>query len=136
MAEQFKFQTSTVLSWVLGVFFLALGIQEAINYGSGSQVLRDINQFFGGRSDLLSLVFAIIEIVCGVLLVIAPLGLLKSGASSVALAIVAIFWIVRIVFAFFIDRSPLKPDSVTWIRDFALYLVVLVAIWSARPSKR
>jgi len=137
MAERFKFQTSTVLSWVLGIFFLALGIQEAVAYGSGgARFVRGINELFGGRSDVLSLVFAIVEIVCGVMLIIAPLGILKAGASSAALVIVAIFWIVRIVFAFFIDREIFKPDALSWIRDFALYLIVLVAIWSARPANR
>lgn len=135
MARPFKFEASTVLAWVLGLFFLALGIQEAVAYGSdGAKFLRGVNETFGGRSDVLTLIFAIVEIVCGVMLLIAPLGILKPGAVSVALIVIAIFWLVRVVFAFFIDRAAFKPDALPWLRDLALNLVVLVAIWSARGT--
>lgn len=124
-----------LLSWAIGLFAFILGIIHFSAWNSdGATFGRSVASFFGKTSSSASLIFAIGEIIIGVIMVLAPLGLLKPGANQALLVIAAIFWIVRGVFALFIDESPFHPSALIWLQTLAWYLILILASWEVRRN--
>ena len=124
-----------LLSWSIGLYALILGILQLSGWNSdGARFARGVAEFFGKESSLLSVTFAIAEIIIGVIMILAPLGLLKAGANQALLVIAAIFWIVRAVFALFIEGRPFHPTTLLWLKDLAWYLILVLASWEVRRN--
>lgn len=124
-----------LLSWSLGLYAVVLGILQLSGWNSdGARLGRDIAEFFGRSASPLVVVFAIAEIVLGVVMALAPLGLLQPGASRLLLAAAAAFWLVRAFFALFVEVRPFHPEALVWLKNLAWYLVLALATWEVRRS--
>ena len=124
-----------LLSWAIGLYAFILGIMALSGWNSeGAQFGRSVAEFFGKSNSALGLVFAIGEIVVGVIMILAPLGLLKPTANQALLVIAVIFWIVRAVFALFFEVKPFNPNTLSWLQSLAWYLILVLASWEVRRN--
>ena len=129
------FTPLVLLSWAIGLYALILGILQISGWSSESQrFARSVADFFGQSNSPIVIIFAITEIVVGVLMILAPLGFMNQGANQVLLIIAAIFWIVKAVFALFIDVRPFHPEVLPWLKDLARYLILVLSTWEVRRS--
>jgi len=126
--------TGTLIQIVLGVFFITLGILEMTAYNSGgSEVLRSVSKAFGGKSDILSLVFAILELVAGIVILGSVFIPLQQRFVFIITFALLIVWAIKIILSLFMNDF-LEPGFFVWINVLALDLLILVSIWTVNRS--
>ena len=109
------------LRFALGLFFVVLGVEG---------VLPDVQESIFTLSDwdlTLELVFGIVEIACGVLLI---LGLaMRKGSSAIRFAsvLVLLLWLVRVVLTRFVWGLRIGGGTVRFAPEFPVWLMVLAA---------
>lgn len=114
----------------LALMFIALGIVGITNHNSEwAQFGRSVNNLFGKNNDLIPVLFAVLELIAGVLLLLSMFtNVLPGRFLSIALLIIFIFWAITIVMNFFLDGFA-KPDFIVWLSRVSPQLVILSAIW-------
>lgn len=135
MANNRSFSSISLLSLGLGVYFIVAGIFGLTSYfptGPLAELQRGINDFFHADKNMTLLVISSLELVCGALLILAPLGVLRRGILNVAVFLVVIFWVVKSALELFVYRKPLEPTILSWLQDLALDLVMVLAVWQVR----
>lgn len=124
-----------LLPLALGMYFFAIGVQGLVEYNSvGGQVHQVVSNLVGSSSALLNLVTAVIALVAGLVLIVGPFGLIHPGVRPVFVIIIMVFWVLKSVQDLFINQRPLDPQALLWLRDLALSLVVLAALWQVRKD--
>lgn len=111
-----------ILQIALGVMLAVGGIWALQGGGDfGAKALRDM-------SDVLGIVFGVIELVAGVLLILELfLGDQFGKFDNILMLIIMIVWAVAIVVGDFLnaDFKPFLP----WIYNLASHVIVLGAMW-------
>ena len=114
----------------LALMFIAIGIVGLTNYNSDlSQFGRSVNSLFGKSNNVIPVLFAVLELVAGVLLLLSLFtNVLPGRFLSIALIVIFIFWTVTIAMNFFLDGFA-EPDFIVWLSRVSPQLVILSAIW-------
>jgi len=116
----------------LALMFIAIGIVGIVgitNYNSDiSQFGRSVGKLFGQSNDIIPILFAVLELVAGVLLLISLFTGLPGKFLSVSLLVIFIFWSITIVMNYFMD-GIFKPDFIVWLSRVSPQLVILSALW-------
>lgn len=131
MAKTIKFSVGRfILQIALGLFFLVGGIWALTGGGdAASLAIKEI--FSDNLRTILMIVFGIIEILCGIFLIL-ELFLTTSlkNLRKILLLIIAIVWIVAIVLIDFFGGHGLFHTKafLSWLYQFAGHLIVLGGI--------
>ena len=113
----------------LALMFIAIGIVGLTNYNSNlSQFGRSVNSLFGQSNDIIPVLFAVLELVAGVLLLLSMFTGLPGRFLSIAMLIIFIFWAVTIAMNYFMD-GIFEPDFIVWLSRVSPQLVILSALW-------
>ena len=135
MSDRFTLSFTTFLAWAIAAWSIISGILGIMAWDSDSARFgRNVAQFFGQANSPTVLVIAILQIIAGLVLLVASLGVLKPNLSSLAIILVAAFWLIRGFIALFVERKALKPSSLEWCRDLAWYLILVLAVWQTRQK--
>lgn len=109
--------------------FIATGILGINSYNSGgAELLRGINKAFGGSNDVITIIMSVIELVAGVLLVIALFDIIPSRLLSILLVAIFVYWAINILMAFVFDGF-FEPTFIKWLAALSPQLVILTALW-------
>jgi hypothetical protein len=128
--KKISFGSSGVLQLVVGIALFFIGLLTIINYNStGREVQRFLTDTFGGKSDVLDLIFGILLLVSGVFVAGALFLPLDNKLLSVMTLIAFVVWAIRIVLIYFVN-DIFEPDFVNWIAPFCVDLIVLIALWT------
>jgi uncharacterized membrane protein YphA (DoxX/SURF4 family) len=119
----------------LALMFIAIGVMDITNYNSDiSQFARSFSKLIGKNNDIVPVLFAVLELVSGILLLVS----LFTGASgkflSVALVIIFIFWAITIIMNYFMN-GLFEPDFIDWLSRVSPQLVILSALWLVSSSR-
>jgi len=123
--------TIKVLRIALGLFFVVLGVL-------GIMTNVDESIFRLTNSNLtLEIIFGIVEVVCGLLILLGIFAFSSFKAISFGGTIVFLFWLVRIVltkfvWCFYMTKNSLSfrflPDFPTWLLTLTVELVIAGAL--------
>ena len=116
----------------LGCLFIVSGIWT-LQGGRGDEAAIAIRSIFEGNvEDIVLIIFAIIELIAGVFLILRVFVPLATSLDTLLMLIIMITWIVAIVFIDFIGSSGIlnggAGNFLSWLYHFANHLLVLAAI--------
>jgi uncharacterized membrane protein YphA (DoxX/SURF4 family) len=124
-----------ILQLALGVFFILIGLEVIIKYQSFTgRIMSGIANFFGDNKHIIDNVIAIIEIVCGAILIIALFVPIGRGAFNFIILVIFALWAARIVYFEFIYKAVFQPNWIAWLQDLCLDIIVLIGIWATRSK--
>lgn len=113
----------------LALMFIAIGIVGITHYNSGiSQFGRSINGLFGKNNNIIPILFAVLELVAGVLLLASLFTSLPGKFLSIAMIVIFIFWALTLIMNYFTE-GLFKPDFIIWLSEVSPQLVILSALW-------
>jgi uncharacterized membrane protein YphA (DoxX/SURF4 family) len=113
----------------LALMFIAIGIVGITNYNSElSQFGRSVNNLFGKNNNIIPVLFAVLELVAGVLLLVSLFTGLPGRFLSIAMIVIFVFWAITIIMNYFAD-GMFKPDFIVWLARVSPQLVILSGIW-------
>lgn len=113
----------------LALMFIAIGVAGITNYNSDfAQFGRSVGKVFGKSNDVLPLIFAIIQLLAGVLLLVSLFAAIPENILSISLIVIFVVWAINIVMAFFLN-DIFKPDFIIWLSRVSPQLVILTAVW-------
>ena len=123
---------TVILQIALGLMFVVSGIWILMGYDN-HEVINAINYIFSGDVEIvLKYVFAVIELIAGLFLILRIFINLNTKLDSVLMVIIMICWIVAIIMIDFISRSGLfhsfNSSFLSFLSRFANHLLVLGAI--------
>ncbi|MDC7223518.1 MAG: hypothetical protein PQJ60_07230 [Spirochaetales bacterium] len=125
-----------VLQILVALLLLTFGIDGLTGYNStGAEMMRTVNRTFGGSNDILPLIFAIIEIVAGVLLIGEFFMPVATKFVFISMVVICVVWLITIVMNY-ITAGFLKPDFLTWLRGISVQLILLASFWQVGVSKK
>ncbi len=132
MVKNGKSFGSLILQIALGLLFLVSGIWT-IQSGNGSEIVSAIRSVFDGDLEkILVIVFAVIEIITGVFLILRLFLVLGTNLDKLLMIIIMICWIICIVMTDFIGSNGilnyLNSDFLNFLYRFASHLLILGAI--------
>ena len=135
MSDRISFGIGTLLAWAIAAWCIVSGIMGIMAWDSDSARFgRNVAEFFGKDSSPSALIIAILFIVSGALLLIASLGLLKPNLNMAVLVLVMAFFGVRGFLALFVERKAFSPNTLSWCKDAAFYLILILATWRTKRS--
>jgi uncharacterized membrane protein YphA (DoxX/SURF4 family) len=122
-----------ILQLALGLFFILTGLEVLMYYQSlfGS-LEKTLANFFGNTQQVIANVIAVVEIVSGAILIISLLIPMGRGAFNFIVLLIFILWIAWIVYFDFIAKAVFQPNWLTWLKELALHIIVLIGIWATR----
>lgn len=132
MVKNGKSFGSLILQIALGLLFLVSGIWT-IQSGNGSEIVSAIRSVFDGDLEkILVIVFAVIEIITGVFLILRLFIVLGTNLDKLLMIIIMICWIICIVMTDFIGSNGilnyLNSNFLNFLYRFASHLLILGAI--------
>ena len=132
MVKNGKTFGSLILQIALGLLFLISGIWT-IQSGNGGEIAGAIRSIFDGDLEkILVIVFAVIEIITGVFLLLRLFLVIGTNLDKLLMLIIMICWIVCIVMTDFIGSngllSNLNSNFLNFLNRFANHLLILGAI--------
>ena len=114
---------------------IALGLLLAIGgiyalQDKGSDIAIAITETFKGDvGNIVRIVFAVVELLAGIFLILELfMGDVFGKLDKILMIIIMIVWIVGIVLLDFLNGKFLKPDVLPWLYQFAGHLLVLGAM--------
>ena len=132
MVKNGKTFGSLILQIALGLLFLISGIWT-IQSGNGREIAGAIRSIFDGDlEEILVIVFAVIEIITGVFLLLRLFLVIGTNLDKLLMLIIMICWIVCIVMTDFIGSNGLlnnlNSNFLNFLNRFANHLLILGAI--------
>lgn len=125
-----------LLQLVVGVFLLALGISELVEYNSElNQFARSMSRAFGGSGSVLPVIVALVQILAGALLVAALFTPVPAAAVFWSSIIIAVLWIVRVVLGYVVN-DPFEPTLLVWLVRFTRELIPGLVVWAVGRQYR
>ncbi len=129
MARRSSSSSIVFLQVAVGAFFLLLGLLGIVNYNSSvSRFGREMVRIFGGRSDALNLIVAILSLAAGIILLLGLFLRIDSRVMYAAALAVFIYWALRILYVFFFNNI-FEPDFLVWLEQLSIDVVVLASAW-------
>lgn len=124
-----------LLPLALGLYFFAVGILGLMGQNSfGGKAASFLNGLTGSSGSLIATITAVASLVAGVILLIGPFGLIHQGFRPLFMIIILVLWVIKSVYELFIAQRPFDPQALVWLRDLALDLVILAALWQVREN--
>lgn len=123
--------TIKLLRITLGVFFVIVGI-----FGIMTNVDESIFRLTN-RNINLEIIFGIVEVICGLLILLGLFAFSSFKAISIGGTVVFIFWLVRIVLTKFVwcfsmrndaISFSFRPDFYSWLLTLAVELIIAAAL--------
>ncbi|MDA3850036.1 MAG: hypothetical protein PF447_02060, partial [Spirochaetaceae bacterium] len=109
------FSSLFFLQMSLALMFIALGILGLTNYNSEfAQFGRSVNRMFGSNSNVLPVIFAVVELIAGGLLLLSSFSRIPGNILSISLLIIFIFWAVNILMNYFLE-GLFEPNFAVWL---------------------
>ena len=125
-----EFGSGALLQIATGLALFFVGLLGIVNYNSTlNEVGRALSKTFGGKSDALDLVFAILLMVSGALITAALFLSVDKKVLMIASFVVFVIWIIRIIMVYFAN-DIFEPDFLVWITPLLVDLVILASIWT------
>ncbi len=125
-----------ILQLALGVFFILIGLEVLIYYNSTvGQIVSGFSNLFGGSKQVIESVIAVIEIVAGAVLILTLFVPMGRGAFNFLVLLIFILWAAKIVYNDFIVKTVFQPNWLTWCKELALDVIVLVGVWATRAKQ-
>jgi hypothetical protein len=121
-----------LLQLAVGLFFLIVGLEVLIYYNSAAGQLEGLSRLFGSATYVIQIIIGVIELVSGIVILGALFLPVQFSMLNIAVLVVFILWIVRIIFVYFVSRRVFDPTVLTWLREVALDIIVLIGIWIVR----
>lgn len=117
-----------ILQIALGLL-LAIGGIYALQDKS-SELSRAITETFKGDvGNIVRIVFAVLELLAGVFLILELfIGDVFGKIDNLLMIIIMVVWVCGIVLLDFLNGNLLKPDFLPWLHKFAGHLLVLGAM--------
>ncbi len=121
--------TNTLIQIAVALFFISLGILEITAYNSGaSEFARSFSKAFGGKNDIMSIIIAILELVSGIIILGSIFVPVQQRLLFIATFAIGIFWIIKIVMAYFLNNF-IEPNFFVWLNRLSIDLLVLASVW-------
>ncbi len=124
-----------ILQIALGLLFIVGGIWS-LQTGKGDEIAKAIRDLFNGdTAKIICIIFAVIELVAGVFLLLRLFVPIATNLDNVLMLIIMICWIVCIVLTDFMGSKGLFnnfDNILTVLNQFARHLVILGAIITVR----
>jgi uncharacterized membrane protein YphA (DoxX/SURF4 family) len=122
-----------ILQIALGAFFLVSGI-STLQGGTGDEAASAIRHLVNGNlSDILCIVFGVIELLAGVILLLKLFAATGTVLDGILMFIIMLVWIVAIVLVDILGRGGLLNgfggNVLSFFRVFASHLLILGAIF-------
>ncbi|TFH43600.1 MAG: hypothetical protein E4G96_00780 [Chrysiogenales bacterium] len=102
----------------LGLFFIILGIIGVIPRLQES--IFSLNDNYS-----LEILFGLVELVCGMLIILGLFTYLRKRAIDIASAVVLCFWIMRIVLSKFVWGLSFGNSGIFFHPSFSVWIIVL-----------
>ncbi|MCR5284073.1 MAG: DoxX family membrane protein [Treponema sp.] len=139
MSSSTKRSFGTILLQIaLGLMFVVGGIWTLQN-NNGDEIAHAINDVFNGNiANVLCIVMGVIEIICGVFLLLRLFVNMSTNIDSILMLIIMICWIVIIVLADVLGSQGIikvignGKDFLAFLNRFARHLIILGAIIKVR----
>lgn len=113
----------------LALMFIAIGFVGLTNYNSDlSSLGRSVNKMFGQSNNVIPVLFAVLELVSGILLLLSLFSGVSGKFLSLTMLLIFIFWAITIVMNYFMD-GLFEPDFIVWLSRVSPQLVILSALW-------
>jgi len=123
-------QPLVVLQLVVGVFLIALGLSELVEYNSElNQFARSISRTFGGSGTVVPVIVALVEIAAGALLVAGIFTPVPTAGVFWTSMVIAVLWVLRVVLAYVVD-APFEPTVLVWLMRFTRELLPGLVVWT------
>ena len=107
----------------IGSFFILLGL-----FGILPTVEESVFSLLSGQGwGFLEIVFGVVELVCGVIIILSLFTFLPKRTKEVASLLILIFWCARVVIAKVVFGVIVNNAGVWFVPDFAQWLLVLSA---------
>lgn len=115
---------------IVSVYLVTLGVVAISAYNQpGSAFARDMSRFFGtSSSGSFDLAVAIAEVVAGVIIFLGLFPVVSNQLIYFAAIIIALLWVVRIVYYFFFQHI-FQPDFISWLNRLSLDLIIATGMW-------
>ncbi|HUX39402.1 MAG TPA: hypothetical protein VMV44_15990 [Rectinemataceae bacterium] len=118
-----------ILQACVAVFFIVAGIIGIQGYNSNlSGVMR-----FLGRNDTLAIVAAVVELLIGIVLLLAFVVTFPSGIGGILAIAFPILWALWMILSWF-GHDVFKPSLLPWLYGFVRDLIILVSLWIASKN--
>jgi hypothetical protein len=138
MAKKVQRYTRDIRFWLqvlTGIFFMTQGLQEILGYTSDvAQFGRQLKQVFGGNSDVMGLIVAILEMAAGAVLIIVLFATVRAPMYRFFVIAVLVVWLVGILNGYFFNNFA-EPDVLSWFNGVALHGIIAVLLWSFAREK-
>jgi hypothetical protein len=138
-AAKVGLQTGFILQIVVGVLFLLMGIAGITDYNSDfAEMGRSVSQAFGGDTEIIDIIIAIVELACGIVLIATVFAKVDKKLVKLAQLISMILWILLIVLLDILapNFGANRFDWLFWGQTTVLHLIVLLSIYSMWGGKK
>ncbi len=112
----------------IGIFFCLLGL-----YGVLPTVEESVFSLLPGAGwGALEIVFGVVELICGVLIIVSLFTFLPKKTKVIVSLLIFIFWCARVVISkFILELSRMRPfdDFEQWLLVLSAQLVIAAALW-------
>jgi hypothetical protein len=124
-----------VLQLALGTFFILMGLEVILYYQStAGQFASGIANLFGDTKHIIENIIAVIEIICGAILILALFIPMGRGAFNFIVLLIFILWVARFVYFDFFAKAVFQPNWLTWLKELSLDIIVAIGIWVTRAK--
>ncbi len=121
------------LQLAVGLFFLIVGLEVLVYYNSAAgQFGAGMSRLFGNATYVIQIIIGVIELASGIVILVSLFLPVRYSVLDIAVLVVFILWIVRIIFVYFVSRRVFDPTVLTWFREIALDIIVLIGIWMVK----
>lgn len=118
-----------ILQLALGIMLAVAGI-VALQGGKANDAVQALKSIFDGDAEkIIVTIFAVIELLAGILLIVELfLGDKFGKVDNILGLVIIVVWAVAIVLMDFLDGHFLEPDFLPWIGQLAEHAIVLGAL--------
>lgn len=109
----------------IGVFFITLGVAGLAEYNTA---LNQLARAFGGGSEFLEILIAVLELASGIVLVVALFTPISSRALFVACVVILVLWGLWIVYVHIVDNLA-EPNFLVWLNRLSLDVIPGIGVW-------
>lgn len=109
----------------ISVFFITLGIAGLAEYNTA---LNQLARAFGGGSESMEILIAILELASGVILFVALFTPVSSRALFVACVTILVLWGLWIVYVHIVDNLA-QPSFLVWLNRLSLDVIPGIGVW-------
>lgn len=123
-----KISNNFFIQLTIGLYFAVTGLLGLMGYDSGvSGALNNLNKAVGNKPDYFPLILSICFILCGAVLIIGLVTIIRNPLIYLA---VFVLWVMYIIMILFTDNF-MEPDFLPWFKDLSLQLIILAGLWTA-----